>query len=86
MLQIANSNENNDNESMQLFEEYKSVLFGALKIVQEQENTNNIQWARSVQGSFKGIQSLVTDVQSYRRRLTNLRTWKDHNQYTMFLK
>ncbi|CAG8780248.1 4951_t:CDS:2, partial [Dentiscutata erythropus] len=65
--------------------EYKPVLLDALKIVQEQENANNIQWAWSVQGSFKGIQSLVTDIQSYRRRLTNPCTWKDHNQHTMFL-
>ncbi|CAG8798862.1 22328_t:CDS:1, partial [Gigaspora rosea] len=45
-IKICNSNESNDNKSMKLFEEYKSVLLGALKIVQEQENTNNIQWAR----------------------------------------
>ncbi|CAG8469373.1 23757_t:CDS:2 [Racocetra persica] len=32
-----------DNKPMQLFEEYKSVLLNALKIVQEQENANNIQ-------------------------------------------
>ncbi|CAG8825280.1 5968_t:CDS:2, partial [Cetraspora pellucida] len=61
----------NNNGSTQIFEEYKSILLDALKIVQEQENANNIQWTQSVQGSFRGIQNLVTDIQSYRRRLTN---------------
>ncbi|CAG8465459.1 13941_t:CDS:2 [Racocetra persica] len=74
-----------DNESMHLFEEYKSILLDAIEIVQEQENANNIQWAQSVQGSFKGIRNLVTDIQSYKRRITNPRTWKDHNEHTMFL-
>ncbi|CAG8698407.1 12440_t:CDS:2 [Racocetra persica] len=84
-IEVTNSIDDNDTESMQIFKEYKAVLSDALKIVQEQENANNIQWARSVQGSFKGIQNLVTDIQSYQRRITNPRTWKDHNQHTMFL-
>ncbi|CAG8663005.1 16049_t:CDS:2, partial [Racocetra fulgida] len=40
---VTNSIDDNDNESMQIFKEYKSVLSDALKIVQEQENANNIQ-------------------------------------------
>ncbi|CAG8737672.1 5915_t:CDS:2, partial [Cetraspora pellucida] len=35
----------NNNGSIQIFEKYKSILLDALKIVQEQENANNIQWA-----------------------------------------
>ncbi|CAG8676171.1 9852_t:CDS:1, partial [Cetraspora pellucida] len=65
--------------------QYKSVLHDALEIVQEQENANNIQWAQAVQRSFKGVQDLVMDVKSYKRRINNPRTWKDHNRHTMFL-
>ncbi|CAG8779664.1 11967_t:CDS:1, partial [Cetraspora pellucida] len=64
-IEVTNSIDDNDTESMQIFKEYKAMLSDVLKIVQEQENANNIQWARSVQGSFKGIQNLVMDIQSY---------------------
>ncbi|CAG8811936.1 10062_t:CDS:2, partial [Cetraspora pellucida] len=80
-----NSNDDDNTESSQIFEEYKSLLRDALEIVQEQENSNNVQWAQSVQESFKGVQNLVMDIKSYKRRITNPRTWKDHNQHTMFL-
>ncbi|CAG8544265.1 10639_t:CDS:2 [Cetraspora pellucida] len=50
---ILNDDENN--ESLQLFKQYKLVLYDALEIMQEQENANNIQWAQVVQKSFKGV-------------------------------
>ncbi|CAG8546113.1 14414_t:CDS:2, partial [Dentiscutata heterogama] len=68
-----NSNDDDNTESSQIFEEYKSLLRNALEI------------AQSVQGSFKGVQNLVMDIKSYKRRITNPRTWKDHNRHTMFL-
>ena len=34
---------------------------------------------------FEGIENLVKDVKKYRRKITNPRTWKDHNKHTMFL-
>ncbi|CAG8830747.1 24783_t:CDS:1, partial [Gigaspora rosea] len=43
---ITNSRSNE--ESLQLFSKYKSTLQDALEIVQEQENSNNIQWAEAV--------------------------------------
>ncbi|CAG8560844.1 3468_t:CDS:2, partial [Racocetra fulgida] len=42
-----------NNKSLQLFKQYKSILYDALEIVQKQENANNIQWAQAVQKSFK---------------------------------
>ncbi|CAG8670260.1 15283_t:CDS:2, partial [Dentiscutata heterogama] len=80
-----NLNDDDNTESLQIFEEYKLLLCNALEIVQEQENSNNVQWVQSVQESFKGVQNLVMDIKSYKRRITNSRTWKDHNRYTMFL-
>ncbi|CAG8765328.1 16596_t:CDS:2 [Cetraspora pellucida] len=61
-LEVTNSINDNDTKSMQIFKKYNAVISDALKIVQEQENANNIQWAQSVQESFKGIQNLVTDI------------------------
>ncbi|CAG8790313.1 4857_t:CDS:2 [Dentiscutata erythropus] len=74
----------NDN-SDQLFENYESILQDALLIVQEQRKANNIKWAQAVEKSFEGISTMVTDIKKYKRRITNPRTWKDHNKYTMFL-
>ncbi|CAG8749721.1 13818_t:CDS:2, partial [Cetraspora pellucida] len=76
------SNDDENNELLQLFKQYKSVLHDALKIMQEQENANNIQWAQAVQRSFKSVQDLVIDVKSYKRRINNPYTWKDHNKHT----
>ncbi|CAG8602235.1 1832_t:CDS:2 [Funneliformis mosseae] len=75
----------NDSDNNQLFQDYKSTLCEALRIVEEQENIGNKRWAQAVQTSFKGIENLVTDINEYRRKITNLRTWKDHNKHTMFL-
>ncbi|CAG8653296.1 28384_t:CDS:2 [Gigaspora margarita] len=64
----------NDNESLQLFSEYKTILQDALEIVREQENFDNIKWAQTVQNSFNGIEKMVMDIQSYKRKITNPRT------------
>ena len=85
---LANANPTNDddgNQMMQLFKDYKSTLCEALRIVEEQENIGNKRWAQAVQTSFKGIKNLVTDINKYKRKITNPRTWKDHNRHTMFL-
>ncbi|CAG8453932.1 631_t:CDS:2 [Cetraspora pellucida] len=74
-----------DEEPCQLFEEYKSILQDALTIVQEQHAASNTQWAQSVYKSFDGIRTMVNDIKRYRKRITNPRTWKDHNRNTMFL-
>ncbi|CAG8548478.1 18746_t:CDS:2 [Dentiscutata erythropus] len=71
---------------LQLFSKYKSTLQDALEIVQEQENSDNIQWAQAVWKSFEGIENLVREVKSYKNRTTNPRTWKNHNRHTMYLK
>ena len=76
---------NANNNSNRLFESYESVLQDALTIVQEQHAINNIKWALSVEKSFEGINKLVNEVKTYKRRTTNPRTWKDHNKYTIYL-
>lgn len=57
----------------------------AKKIVTEQRQAKNYRWAKSVNRNFGGIKKLVDDVKSYSRRITLSRTWKDHNENTMFL-
>ncbi|CAG8483482.1 4404_t:CDS:2, partial [Scutellospora calospora] len=54
-----------DNKSLQLFEEYKSILYNALEIIQEQENINNIQWAQAIQRSFKDFTQLLESEYDY---------------------
>ena len=76
---------NVNNNSNQLFENYESVLQDALLIVQEQHAVNNVKWAQAVEKSFENINKLVTDIKTYKRRITNPRTWKDHNKHTMYL-
>ncbi|PKY53625.1 hypothetical protein RhiirA4_471959 [Rhizophagus irregularis] len=48
--------------------DYKLILCQALIIV-EQDNIGNKRWAQAVQTSFKGIKSLVTDIDKYERRV-----------------
>ncbi|CAB4435258.1 unnamed protein product [Rhizophagus irregularis] len=66
---IVNSmSDNDDDQKMQLFKDYKLILCQALIIV-EQDNIGNKRWAQAVQTSFKGIKSLVTDIDKYERRV-----------------
>ncbi|CAB4442530.1 unnamed protein product [Rhizophagus irregularis] len=76
---------NDDNQTMQLFKDYKLALREALRITKEQENIGNKRWAQEVQTSFKGVKNLVTNINKYERQITYPRTWKDHNKHTMFL-
>ncbi|CAG8745174.1 16778_t:CDS:2, partial [Cetraspora pellucida] len=80
-IAAAMDNDNSD----QLFENYESILQDALLIVREQREANNVKWAQAVEKSFKEISTMVTDIKKYKRRITNPKTWKDHNKYTMFL-
>ena len=84
-LTIVNSTRDDDDDQMQMFKDYKSILCEALRIVEEQENIGNKKWAQAVQISFKELKVLVTDINKYERQITNPRTWKDHNKHTMFL-
>ncbi|CAB4389855.1 unnamed protein product [Rhizophagus irregularis] len=73
---IVNSmSDDDDDQKMQLFKDYKLILCQALKIVEEQDNIGNIRWAQAVQTSFKGIKSLVTDIDKYERQITNPHTF-----------
>uniref|UniRef100_U9U6E4 Uncharacterized protein n=1 Tax=Rhizophagus irregularis (strain DAOM 181602 / DAOM 197198 / MUCL 43194) TaxID=747089 RepID=U9U6E4_RHIID len=51
----------------------------------EQEMLENRQWIQAVDNGFNGIIKIIKDVKTYRNRTTNPRTWKDHNNTTMFL-
>ncbi|CAB4409818.1 unnamed protein product [Rhizophagus irregularis] len=67
-LTIVNSiSDDDDDQTIQLFKDYKLILHEALRIVEEQENISNKRWAQAVQTSFKGIKNLVTDINKYER-------------------
>jgi len=79
------TNLQNDSNTNNLFNDYEQWLEDALYIVQKQKDKNNNRWAKSVKSSLKGVRKMVTDIKAYKNRNTNPRTWKDHNQHTMFL-
>ncbi|CAB4439127.1 unnamed protein product [Rhizophagus irregularis] len=68
-----------------LFKEIKLLLNDLREIVDEQESLENYQWIQAVNNGFNGVRKIVNDVKTYRKRITNPRTWKDHNINTMFL-
>jgi hypothetical protein len=68
------------------FKEIKQLLNNLKEIIDEQESLENHQWIQAVDNGFNGIRKIVNDVKTYRNRITNPRTWKDHNKNTMFLK
>ncbi|CAB5389366.1 unnamed protein product [Rhizophagus irregularis] len=45
-------------------------------------NNNSMQDDKEIKN---GMKKVVDDIKSYSRRTTFLRTWKDHNENTMFL-
>jgi len=73
-------------ESTEIFEEIENVLERALKIVQEQHALSNVQWVKSINKNLEGIRKMINDINRYENRITNPKTWKEHNNNTMFYK
>ncbi|CAB4440589.1 unnamed protein product [Rhizophagus irregularis] len=84
-----NNNSMQDDEEIKngelIFAELETYLDNAKKIVIEQHQVKNYRWANSVIKNFSGMKKVVDDIKSYSRRTTFPRTWKDHNENTMFL-
>ena len=55
-----------------------------MQIVQEQHALSNTQWAKSINKNIEGVRKMVTDIDKYKNRITNPKTWKEHNNNTMF--
>ena len=55
------------------------------QIIDEQCDAENYRWMKAVEKYFNGARKLVDDVEKLRRRITNPRTWADHNENTLFL-
>ena len=86
MKDITNNNtDNEDNSLLNKFKEIKTLINDLKEIIEEQELLENYQWIQAVDSGFNGIRKIVKDVKTYRNRNTNLRTWRDHNNNTMFL-
>jgi hypothetical protein len=84
-MNVEDNDELNNDETNQVFNKYEEWLCGTLEIVREQRALGNYRWAKGVRSSLEGVQKLYTDIKNYQNRLTNPRTWKDHNKHTMFL-
>ena len=82
---ITNIEDKDEDETDQLFNEYEEWLSGTLEIVRKQRILGNYKWAKAVRNSLEGVHKLYIDVKTYQNRVTNPRTWKDHNKHTMFL-
>jgi hypothetical protein len=77
--------ENGSQGGEQLFDEIKQCLADCQEIVDEQYERENYNWIRAVSRYFNGIRKIVNDVGTYRRRVSNPRTWRDHNEITLLL-
>jgi len=95
MFRIGSVSIHNDNnieidhednqEGERLFCEIKRHLEEVQKIVDDEYNAKNYRWIRSTNRNFNGIRRIVNDINTYRRRTHNPRTWRDHNNNTLFL-
>ena len=56
-----------------------------MSIVHEQHILNNHKWIKAVNKNFDGIRKLVNDINKFNKRISNLRTWKDSTNSTMYL-
>jgi len=76
---------NNRSQGEQLFREIEQCLIDCQEFVAEQYDRKNYDWIRRVNNKFDGIRILVKDIKAYRKRVSNPKTWKDHNQNTLLL-
>jgi len=72
-------------EGKKRFEDIKQHIEKLRQIIDEQCDAGNYRWMKAVEKCFNGTRKLVNDVEKYRRRNTNPRTWADHNANTLFL-
>jgi hypothetical protein len=80
------NNNTDESNGSNKFKEIKQLVLNDLKeIIDEQESLENHRWIQAVDNGFNGIRKIVNSVKTYRNRITNPRTWKDHNKNTMFL-
>ena len=79
------TDDNNVYEEEELFSNVRKCLEDAQEIVADQHSKKNYRWIRAVNKHFSGIRKLVNDIHAYNRLLHNPRTWRGHNENTMFL-
>ena len=72
-------------EGKKHFEKIKQHIEKLWQIVDEQCDAGNYRWIKNVDNCFEGTRRLVNDIEKYRKRTTNPRTWADHNQNTRYV-
>ena len=80
---------NEESESIEVgkrrFENVKQHIEKLRQIIDEQCNAENYKWIKNVEACFKETRKLINDIEKYRNRNTNPRTWADHNENTFYL-
>ena len=74
-----------ESEGETSFSELERYLTEAKDIIVEQHEIKNYRFVKKVEKNFGGVRKFVNDIKHYRQRLTNPRTWRDHNDNTMYL-
>ncbi|PKB97886.1 hypothetical protein RhiirA5_432341 [Rhizophagus irregularis] len=73
-----------EEESTEIFVEIENTLERALQTIREQHTLSNIRWAKSFNKNTEDVRKIVNDINRYNNRITNPKTWKKHNNNTMF--
>ena len=82
--------DNNDQEEQEAeegrrnFEIIERYLREMHEIVVGQRNLNNFRQINDIKDKFNTIVKTVDDINRYNNRITNPRTWRDHNQNTRY--
>ena len=85
VIETADDNLVDEDEGEKSFRELERYLTEAKDIIVEQHEIKNYIFVKSVEKNFSGVRKFVDDIKRYRQRLTNPRTWRDHNENTIYL-
>ena len=79
-----NREEQEAEEGRRNFETTEWYLREMHDIVVEQRDLNNFRWINNIKNKFNTVFRIVDDINQYNRHTTNPRTWRDHNQNTLY--
>ncbi|CAG8436323.1 3850_t:CDS:2, partial [Scutellospora calospora] len=82
---MNNNNINNDQveeDSDAFFNRLINTTKKALDLLYEHKDTKNIKWGKSIEKNFLSVNTMVEQIEAYRRRITMPKTWKEHTHNT----
>ncbi|CAG8847134.1 25512_t:CDS:2, partial [Gigaspora margarita] len=75
-------NDNQDEDSDAFFNQLIDTTKKTLDLLYEHKDTKNIKWGKSVEKNFRSVSTMVEQIETYRRRRTMPKTWKEHTHNT----